>query len=149
MTAIIKNYAQKIAPACQDENGNNLAYAIFRIVVSGMFFMHGAQKIFGLFGGLGPHGGTVQLGSLFWFAGLIEVAVGFLIFFGVFTRLAALFAVIEMGVAYFMVHFSHGLDPLHNGGELALLYLVSFLVMFRYGAGKLSFEKTIFKRELF
>ncbi|MFA5961247.1 MAG: DoxX family protein [Parcubacteria group bacterium] len=139
---------QKISSGCHDEDGDNTAYTVFRLIVSAMFFMHGAQKFFGLFGGIGGHG-AVPFFSLFWFAGLVEVVVGLLVFFGVFTRLAALLGVIEMLVAYFLVHFPAGLNPLFNGGEVALLYLASFLVMFRYGAGKLSLEKKIRKRELF
>lgn len=149
MNEIFKQYIQKIAPVCQDEGGENYAYAIFRIAVSAMFFLHGAQKIFGILGGVGGAGQTATLGSLFWFAGLIEIVVGVLVLVGIFTRLAALVAVIEMVVAYFVIHFAKGAIPLLNGGELAVMYLVSFLVIFRYGAGKLSLEKKYCKVEKF
>jgi putative oxidoreductase len=149
MKEVIRQFIQKKAPFCRDENGENYAYAVFRIVTSAMFFMHGAQKFFGLLGGAGGSGEAAAFGSLFWFAGLIEVVVGILVFVGVFTRLAAAIAVIEMLVAFFMVHYPKGIIPLLNGGEVAVLYFAIFLIIFRYGAGKLSLEKMYCKSELF
>ena len=149
MKDLIKKQLEKISPSCHDENGDNYGYVIFRLVVSSMFFIHGAQKFFGLFGGLDGAGHSVPFGGLLWFAGLIEVVAGILVFAGVFARLGASLAAIEMFVAYFMVHFPKGLNPLHNGGELALMYFVAFLVIIRYGAGKLSVEKKYCKSELF
>lgn len=149
MEGIFKQSMQKLVPGCHDENGDNYVYAAFRLVVASMFFLHGAQKIFGLLGGVTGSGASVPFATLFWFAGLIEVSVGILIFFGLFTRLAAIVAVAEMVAAYFIVHLAKGAIPLLNGGELALMYLVSFLVIFRYGAGKLSLEKMWHGREIF
>ena len=149
MKNLIKGYMARLSPNCSDEDGNNSAYTVFKVIVSVMFFAHGAQKIFGFFGGVGGSGATAEFASLIWFAGLVEVLVGGLVFLGVFTRLAALVAVVEMLVAYFMVHFAKGINPLANGGELALMYLAAFLVISRYGAGKLSLEKKISKYELF
>lgn len=149
MKEVFKRYSQKVLPDCHDEDGNNYAYAVFRLFVASMFFMHGMQKIFGLFGGAGGAGMTVPLASLAWFAGIIEIIVGLLVFFGILTRLAAMVAIVEMAVAYFVVHLARGIMPLLNGGELALLYFAAFLVILRYGAGKLSLEKMWRKRELF
>jgi uncharacterized membrane protein YphA (DoxX/SURF4 family) len=39
-------------------------YAVLRIVAGFLFVCHGAQKLFGLFGGLGPTGGTAPLFSM-------------------------------------------------------------------------------------
>jgi putative oxidoreductase len=149
MNEIIKQFMQKISPDCRDEDGNNYPYLVFRLVVSGMFFMHGAQKIFGLSGGITGSGGTAEFASLVWFAGFIEAASGALIFFGIFSRLAALIAMIEMAVAYVTVHLAGGFNPLLNKGELALMYLVSFLIISRYGSGMWSLEKMWRKREFF
>lgn len=118
-------------------------YFLFRITAGFLFFSHGYQK----FGGLG--GGTFPALSLMWFAGIIEIAVGLGIFFGVFTRLAALGGAIQMVVAYFKVHAAQGLHPLINKGELAFLYFVIFLVILVYGAGKWSLGKVLFKKDVF
>jgi putative oxidoreductase len=149
MKEVIKQYFQKISPNCHDESGENYAYTVFRLVVSAMFFMHGAQKFFGLFGGLDGLGSIAPFASLIWFAAVIEAAVGMLIFIGMFTRLAAALAVVEMISAYFIGHFPNGVNPLLNGGELAIMYAVSFLVILRYGGGKLSLEKKYCKSEFF
>ena len=53
-------------------------YAIFRIAIGFLFFSHGAQKLFAWFGGSGP----VPMGSLFWWAGVIEVVVGIMFIVG-------------------------------------------------------------------
>ena len=122
-------------------------YFVFRVFVGLLFLQHGLQKIFGMFGGVG--GNTVPLMSLFGAAGLIELIAGIAIALGLFTRLAAVVSAIEMLVAYFMVHAPNGLIPLVNQGELALLYVASFLVLMAYGAGKWSLEKAIMKKEAF
>lgn len=149
MNEIIKQFMQKISPDCRDEDGNNYPYLLFRLVVAAMFFMHGAQKIFGFSGGITGSGGTADFASLIWFAGLIEAAAGILIFLGIFSRLAAIIAIIEMAVAYITAHLPNGINPLLNKGELALMYLVSFIVISRYGSGKWSLEKMWRKKEIF
>lgn len=146
MSGIIKQYLRKISPDCRDEEGENYFYFIFRIIISALFFMHGIQKVFGLFGGIDELGGVAQSFTLPWWAGMVEIIVGTLVFLGIFARLAALFGAIEMLVAYFFVHLPLGFSPITNGGELALMFLVSFIIIFYYGAGKISLEK-LFRRE--
>lgn len=46
------------------------AYAVLRIVVGLLFFCHGLQKVFGLFGGV--NGAPAPLFSLFGVAGLLR-----------------------------------------------------------------------------
>lgn len=118
-------------------------YIIFRIIVGFVFFSHGAQKLFGWFGAT-----AVPTINLFWFAGLIEILVGLGIFFGVLTRLAAVVGLIEMIVAFFMAHIPSGIHPLINKGEPALLFIAAFLILVSYGAGRLSLERGLFKKEL-
>ncbi|HLD00618.1 MAG TPA: DoxX family protein [Candidatus Nanoarchaeia archaeon] len=123
---------------------NDQLYFLFRIVVGLMFLGHGGQKLFGWMGGNG-----VELMSLMGLAGVIELVGGILITLGVFTRLVAAIAAVEMLVAFFKMHVSQGWNPLMNGGELALLYFAAFLVMVAWGNGKLSLEKKLFKKERF
>ena len=49
---------------------------------------------------------------------IIELAGGFLVAFGLLTRIAAFFAAGEMAVAYFMVHAKMHYFPIINKGEL-------------------------------
>lgn len=47
-------------------------YALFRIVVGGLFAQHGAQKLFGVLGGMGgTSGATAAVGSQAWIGGVI------------------------------------------------------------------------------
>lgn len=135
----------------QDETSNDKSYvyAIFRTVVALLFMQHGAQKLLGDFGGVDGAGATVEFFSLLWFAGVIELFGGGLIVLGLFTRLAAILAVVSMAYAYFIVHLPAGFFPIINRGELALIYLASFLLILKNGTGRFSLEKAIFKKEIF
>ena len=122
-------------------------YFVFRVLVGLLYLQHGLQKLFGMFGGLG--GNSAELFSMMGLAGLIELLGGLAIAFGLFARLAAFIAGIEMLIAYFMSHAPNGLIPFVNKGELALLYVAAFLVIMAFGERKWSLEKLIFKKEFF
>jgi len=109
------------------------AYAIMRIIVGLLFFCHGAQKIFGWFGGVG--GGSVPLASLYGMAGILEIVLGALIAVGFLAGYAAFIAAGEMAVAYFMAHFPKSFWPLENEGEPAVLFCFVFLYIATQGAG--------------
>lgn len=110
-------------------------YALFRIVFGFLFLFHGLQKLFGLFGGQ-----VMPMGSMAWFAGIIETFGGLLLMLGLATRLVAFLASGEMAVAYFMVHQPRGAWPIQNGGELAALYCFAFLYIAARGAGICSVD---------
>lgn len=119
-------------------------HLVFRVVLGVLFFEHGAQKVLGWFGG-----SVMELTSLFGVAGILELVVGAALVLGVFVRLAALIGAIEMVVAYVVVHLPQGLNPLQNGGELAVLYFVAFLVLLVHGAGMWNLEKKVLGKENF
>jgi putative oxidoreductase len=111
-------------------------YVLLRIVAGLLFACHGAQKLFGVFGGIGGQpGASVPLFSLMGLAGCIELVGGLLIAFGVLTSLAAFIASGQMAFAYFMQHFPRGFWPIQNGGELAVLYCFLFLYIAANGVG--------------
>ena len=114
-------------------------YALLRIVAGVMFAMHGTQKLFG-WPGNKP---AVPIGSLFGVAGIIELVCGVLIAIGLLTGYAAFIASGEMAVAFFKQHAPDGLNPLLNGGELAVLYCFLFLYMASHGSGPLSVDGTM------
>ena len=113
-------------------------YALMRFVVGLLFACHGAQKLFGLLGGVYGHGAAVPLVSLFGLAGIIEFFGGILIALGLFASWAAFIASGEMAFAYFMQHASGGFWPIINGGERAVFYCFVFLFIAARGAGKWS-----------
>ncbi|HET8656692.1 MAG TPA: DoxX family protein [Longimicrobiaceae bacterium] len=108
-------------------------------VLGGLLFMeHGAQKLFGFFGGMG--GGTVPLASQMGLAGVLEFFGGLLIVLGLLTRPVALLLAAEMVIAFSQAHLPRGGFPIQNMGELPLLYLLLFLVLSGTGAGPLSVD---------
>ena len=113
-----------------DRNLAGAAQSALRIAAGLAFFSHGAQKLFGWFGGAGPDGGTVELMSRYGAAGLIETIGGAALVLGLFTRPVAFIASGEMAVAYIWMHWGRS-DQMwwwENRGELVLLY--SFIWLF-------------------
>lgn len=120
--------------------------SLLRIVVGFTFSLHGFQKLFGLLGGPGGRGGHVHLFSLFGLAGFLECFGGILLILGLFTVPVAFVLSGEMAAAYFMAHFPRGFFPIQNGGELAVLYCFIFLYLFTAGAGPLSLDHWVRKK---
>ena len=109
--------------------------SLMRVVVGFLFACHGAQKIFGLFGG-----GPPELTATLWLAGVIELGGGFLVMIGLFTSPAAFVASGLMAGAYFTVHQPQALFPIVNKGEMAALYCWIFLFLAARGGGPWSFD---------
>ena len=110
-------------------------YAVMRIVVGGLFACHGAQKLFGAFGGQSMLGNPMMT-----FAGLVELGGGLLVALGLFAGWAAFLASGQMAVGYFMAHAPNGFWPIVNKGELAVVYCFVFLYIAAKGAGKFSLD---------
>jgi len=117
-------------------------YCIMRLVVGLMFACHGLDKIFGVFT---PK--AEALPTLMAVGGWVEIVCGFLVAFGLLTRLAAFVASGEMAVAFFMMHAPKGLIPYVNKGELAVVYCVVFFYIFLCGSGSWSIDALIGKRK--
>jgi putative oxidoreductase len=112
-----------------------ISYALLRIVVGLMFASHGAQKLFGMFGG------QVQTDKpLMLIGGILELVLGLAVAAGLFARVAGFIASGEMAVAYFMAHAPRAFWPVENKGEGAVLYCFYFLMVSACGAGIWSFD---------
>ena len=118
--------------------------SVLRIVIGFTFCLHGFQKIFGAFGGLG--GGRAHFFSMIWTAGVLETFGGVLILLGLFTAPVAFLLAGEMAVAYFTSHAPRGFWPNRNGGELAVVYCFVFLYLSAAGPGPLSLDRLVRKR---
>jgi putative oxidoreductase len=120
---------------------------ISRIAIGFLFWVHGAQKLFGWFGGFGE-AGTAELMSRFGAAGLIEFVAGLLIMLGLFTVPAAFMASGEMAVAYFWMHVPReSLFHWENGGEKVAFYTFFFLLLAALGAGAFSIDGAMRRRK--
>jgi len=112
--------------------------SVLRVVVAGLYVQHGTAKLFHI-----PHVAQfdgVQLFSLIGLAGVIEIVFGALLLIGLFSRLSAFILSGEMAVAYFMVHASHAVLPILNGGELVAIYCWVFLYFAVAGGGSWSLD---------
>ena len=120
---------------------SRFSYAALRIVTGALYMQHGAQKLFGMLGGVDGHGAAVHYASLAGVAGVLEFFGGLLIVIGLFTRIVAFLLSGEMAYAYWMVHVAHGgLIPVANHGEFAALLCFVFLFFAFNGAGPASVD---------
>ena len=130
-------------PACVCWDGLPL-----RMVLGIMFLGHGAQKLFGAFGGTGMLATFAEhltaLGfapGIFWaiLVGCAEFFGGLFILLGWYTRLAVWPPMAVMLVAIFKVHGPHGFfGPM--GFEYPFVILGGLLTLFAIGAGPVSFD---------
>jgi len=114
-----------------------VVYFGFRFVFGALFMQHGAQKLFGVFGG--PPAPMPP--GLLYTAGSIEFVGGALVALGFMTSWAAFLCSGMMAVAYFVVHLPNGFWPVLNHGEMSALYAWAFLFIAARGSGKLSLDK--------
>lgn len=120
--------------------------SILRIVAAFLFIQFGTAKLFAMPGPLMPGGGTVPVGSLVWFAGIIESIGGVLLLVGLCTRPVAFIVSGEMAIAYFHGHAPHGFWPVLNGGHPAVLFCFVWLYFSSAGAGPWSLDALIRRR---
>jgi len=111
-------------------------YGVLRIVAGVLFAIHGAQKLFGVFGGR-----RVSLMTQFGAAGVIELVCGLMIALGILTGIAAFIASGEMAAAYFIAHAPRGFVPHQNGGELPVLFCFLFLYIASRGTVALGLKR--------
>lgn len=131
-----------------DAKWKSISVAALRIAAGAAYFSHGAQKVLGWFGGMGPNHGTVEMMSRFGAAGVIEAACGALIVIGLFTRPAAFLASGEMAVTYFWMHLGRTGEVFWwaNHGELPMIYAFIWFSYAAFGAGPFSLDAVIAKR---
>jgi putative oxidoreductase len=113
--------------------------SLLRIVAGFTFSLHGYQKFFGWFGGMG--GARAPLDSLMGVAGVLETFGGALIILGLFTKPVAFVLSGQMAVAYFRVHIHINFWPLLNMGEITVLYCFFYLWLSVAGAGPWSLDR--------
>lgn len=121
---------------------------VLRVVLGGIFAAHGAQKLFGSFGGPGLKGTAgfhEQLGIkppylMAVLAGLAEFVGGLLVAVGFLTPLAALALIVVMIVAVFTVHVRNGFFSMNGGYEFNLALAGMALTLLLTGAGALSVD---------
>ncbi|MGF1736959.1 DoxX family protein [Photobacterium satsumensis] len=125
-----------------------------RVPVGIIFIAHGAQKLFGWFGGYGLEGtgqwmASIGLGPgmlMALLAGSAEFFGGLFILLGLLTRPTAIALAFTMVVAIFSVHFENGLFMSNNGYEFGLALLAASVSLAFSGAGKAALDEALVKR---
>jgi len=126
-----------------------MAYGLLflRVIVGLTLFAHGAQKLFGWFGGHGPRGTAGFFGSLgFRPAGLMAViaglseAAGLLFAAGLLTPFAALAMASVMVVAVGSVHWRNGFFATGGGYEFNLALWTVAVAVAATGPGRFSLD---------
>ena len=131
-----------------------LAALILRVPVGIILIAHGAQKLFGWFGGYGLEGTGQWMASIglepgylmALMAGSAEFFGGIALVLGLLTRPAALVVAFTMVVAIITTHLSNGLFMSNNGYEYALTLLAASLALMIQGGGSLSADKQLSTR---
>jgi putative oxidoreductase len=124
---------------------------VLRVVVGVIVAGHGAQKLFGWFGGggVGATGGmfeTVGLrpGRMMAVgAGVAELAGGLLFAAGLLTPLAATLIITVMGAAIFSVHWRSGLWVIDGGYEYNLVLIAIAFAVTATGPGERSLDDVL------
>jgi putative oxidoreductase len=129
----------------------NLGLLVLRLVVGVLFVGHGAQKLFGAFGGHGVDGtGDVfeSLGlrpgrAMAVSAGLAEFVGGLLLAAGLVTPVAALVLTATMVTAIWTVHAAKGLWAANGGYEYNLTLIAAVFAITAIGPGAWSLDHVL------
>jgi putative oxidoreductase len=122
-----------------------------RLFIGGLFFGHGAQKLFGWFGGSGLDG-TAKAMDLLGMkpgrrnaiaAGASEAGGGALIAAGALTPAAAAALIGTMITAVRKVHLAKGFWSTEGGYEFNLTLIAALLVLVDEGPGPLSVDRAL------
>lgn len=125
-----------------------------RIPAGIIFVAHGAQKLFGWFGGYGLEGTGQWMASIglspgylmAFLAGSAEFFGGLLLLAGLLIRPAAAVLAFTMVVAIFLVHAGNGLFLSNDGYEFGLALLSISVALTISGAGRASVDRLIAQR---
>ena len=122
-----------------------------RIAAGIIFMAHGAQKLFGWFGGYGLEGTGQWMASIglepgyfmALMAGSAEFFGGLFLLLGLLTRATSIVLAFTMVVAIVTVHLPNGLFMSNNGYEFGLALMVISISTAISGAGKLSIDNIL------
>lgn len=124
---------------------------VLRIPAGVIFAAHGAQKLFGAFGGYGLEGTGQYMASIglqpgylmALMAGSAEFFGGLALLLGLLVRPAALVLAVTMAVAIVTAHLANGLFMSNGGYEFALALLAISAGLLFHGGGRWSIDGAV------
>ena len=121
------------------KNFTDLALLILRVGFGGFMLTHGIPKLSKLSNLPINFPDPLGITSTASYAGTIiaDVVAPRLIIFGIKTKLASIPVIFTMAIAAFVVHANDDLGR----KELAILYMIAFIVIFLAGPGKYAIDK--------
>jgi putative oxidoreductase len=130
----------------------DLGLLMIRLVIGVLFIGHGAQKLFGWFGGYGLKGtggwfdsiGMKPGVTMALIAGLSELIGGSLFALGLLTPLAGILIAGTMAMAIMKVHAANGLWATANGYEYNLTLLAVAIGIALIGPGRYALDAFLF-----
>jgi putative oxidoreductase len=132
--------------------GSSTVVLLLRLVLGIIFFAHGAQKMFGWFGG-GGLSGTAEFfegiglpGPLAYLTAFVEFFGGIAMILGLLTRIFSLGIAIIMFVAMLQVHVPAFFPP--EGIAYPLANFTIALSIFLLGPGSISLDNIIFRKKI-
>lgn len=141
------------------QTDNNIAMFVLRMLLGIVFFPHGAQKVFGWFGGMGFNGTMVsfteKLGipAFLAFLAILAESLGpMALIMGALTRIAAFGIACNMVVAVFMLHLKNGFfmnwfgKQQGEGFEYHILVVAITIALMIRGGGRWSLDGLIAKK---
>ncbi|MCM3175843.1 DoxX family protein [Paenibacillus sp. MER 99-2] len=125
---------------------------LIRLVIGLSFMAHGAQKLFGWFGGYGIKGTGGWFESMGMkpgvlvalLAGLAEFGGGLLLALGLLTPVGGILIALTMVIAIVKVHGANGYWSTQNGFEYNLAILVVGVALALTGGGQYALDALIF-----
>jgi putative oxidoreductase len=128
----------------RDRSAVDWALLVARIVVGGVFMTHGAQKLFGAFGGPGLSAVVQMMGPLGYLVTIGEFFGGLGLIFGFLSRFSAASIILIMLGAIGMVHSQFGFfmnwtgKQAGEGFEYHLLVIGTLLPILIAGPGRFA-----------
>jgi putative oxidoreductase len=138
------------------QTDNDTATMVLRVLLGVVFFPHGMQKLFGLFGGYGFSGtmgwftGNLHIPVIFAFLAIMAEGLGSLgLLTGLLTRVAAFGVTVNMIVAVYLLHFQYGFymnwsgkQP-GEGYEFHILVIAIGIALMIKGGGMWSVDRVL------
>lgn len=133
------------------ETNGSLSQLAMRLPLGIIFIAHGAQKLFGWFGGYGLEGTGQYMASLGLnpgylmavLAGSAEFFGGLALIVGLLVRPAAVVLAFTMLVGILAAHIGNGLFMTNDGYEFALALLAGSVALAIAGGGRYSIDQTL------